>query len=82
MPLGVLYDLPGLQPAALDALHTRQQRALAALCDAVAALAHAAETLQEAAMSLGAQQDDDDDDALWWSKQPVFVSYTMQQLGA
>lgn len=78
MPLGVLHDLPGLQPAAHDALHNRQQRALAALSEAVTHLQQAAATIHEAAATLATNQDD----AVLWSTQPVFVSYTMMQLGA
>lgn len=80
MPLGALDQLPGLQPAAHDALHIRQQRALDDLRGTVAGLQDAVATLQEAATSLGVHPDNSDD--VLWSTKPLFVSYTLQQLGA
>lgn len=80
MPLGVLQDMPGLQEAAIGTLHHRQTTYITSLQRVVKTMQDAVDGMHSARSMLGCDDSDSNAQQLWQT-QPVFVSYTMKQLG-
>ncbi len=78
MPLGVLQDMHGLQEAAASTVQHHQQTYVTSLQQVLTTLHDAVAGMEEARGMLACK---DDNDTQLWCTQPVFVSYTMKQLG-